>query len=115
VGRERLASPLLAAQFVKPLNCTPEDVSLLVTAGKFKPLGRLNHSVVKFFSAIEPLLLADCEWLDDATKTIVSSESVRIPARWFRPGKSGECWALCQIESRYNMSPSHRKNPPHLT
>lgn len=48
-----------------------EDVSLLVTADKLRPLGRPNPNAVKFFSAVELMvLLADREWLDEATKTI---------------------------------------------
>jgi hypothetical protein len=51
--------------------CTPEDVAVLVTAGKLKPLGRPRANVVKFFSAVKLMnLLADREWLDEATKTI---------------------------------------------
>ena len=66
-----LPARLLAAQVAKLLNCTTEDVALLVTAGKLKPLGRPNPNAVKFFSAVELFaLLADREWLDDATKTI---------------------------------------------
>src|SRR5271154_6520392 len=66
-----LPARLLAAQVAKLLNCTPEDVALLVTAGKLRPLGRPNPNAVKFFSAVELIaLLADREWLDEATKTI---------------------------------------------
>src|SRR5271166_3275739 len=66
-----LPARLLAAQVVKLLNCTPEDVAVLVTAGKLRPLGRPNPNAVKFFSAVELIaLLADREWLDEATKTI---------------------------------------------
>jgi hypothetical protein len=55
----------------KLLNCTTEDVAVLVTAGKLRPLGRPNPNAVKFFSAVELIaLLADREWLDEATKTI---------------------------------------------
>jgi hypothetical protein len=55
----------------KLLNCTPEDVAVLVTAGKLRTLGRTNPNAVKFFSAVELIvLLADREWLDEATKTI---------------------------------------------
>jgi hypothetical protein len=62
---------LLAAQVAKLLNCRPEDVAVLVTAGKLRPLGRPNTNAVKFFSAIELIaLLADRERLDEATKTI---------------------------------------------
>ncbi len=66
-----LPARLFAAQVAKLLNCTPEDVGLLVTAGKLKPLGKPNVNAVKFFSSIELMtLLADREWLDEATKTI---------------------------------------------
>src|SRR5271170_4211602 len=66
-----LPARLLAAQVAKLLNCTTADVALLVTAGKLKPLGRPNPNAVKFFSAVELIaLLADREWLDEATKTI---------------------------------------------
>jgi hypothetical protein len=55
----------------KLLNYTPEDVAVLVTAGKLRPLGRPNSNAVKVFSAVElTALLADWEWLDEATKTI---------------------------------------------
>jgi hypothetical protein len=66
-----LRARLLAAQVAKLLNCTPEDVAVLVTSGKLRPLGRPNTNAVKFFSAVELIsLLADREWLDEATKTI---------------------------------------------
>ena len=68
---KNLPARLLAAQVAKLLNCTPEDVAILVTAGKLRPLGRPNMNAVKFFSAIELMaLLADRDWLDEATKTI---------------------------------------------
>jgi hypothetical protein len=66
-----LPARLLAVHVAKLLNCTPEDVAVLVTAGKLRPLGRPNPNAVKFFSAVELIaLLADREWLDEATKTI---------------------------------------------
>ncbi len=66
-----LPARLLAGQVAKLLNCTPEDVALLVTAGKLRPLGRPKPNAVKFFSTVELFaLLADRDWLDDATKTI---------------------------------------------
>ena len=66
-----LPARLLAAQVAKLLNCTTEDVSILVSAGRLRPLGRPNPNAVKFFSAVELIaLLADREWLDEATKTI---------------------------------------------
>ena len=55
----------------KLLNCSTEDVTILVSAGKLRALGRPNPNAVKFFSAVELIaLLADREWLDEATKTI---------------------------------------------
>ena len=66
-----LPARVFAADVAKLLNCTTEDVALLVTAGKLRPLGRPNTNAVKFFSAVELIaLLADREWLDEATKTI---------------------------------------------
>ena len=42
-----------------------------MSAGKLRPLGRPNPNAVKFFSSIKLIaLLADPDWLDDATKTI---------------------------------------------
>ena len=66
-----LPARLLAAQVANLLNCSTEDVGILVTSGKLRPLGRPNPNAVKFFSAVELMnLLADREWLDEATKTI---------------------------------------------
>jgi hypothetical protein len=66
-----LPARLLAPQVAKLLNCSTEDVAILVSAGKLRPLGRPNPNAVKFFSAVELIaLLADREWLDEATKTI---------------------------------------------
>ena len=66
-----LPARLFAAQVAKLLNCTPEDVAILVSAGKLQPLGRPKPNSVKFFSAVELFaLLADRDWLDEATKTI---------------------------------------------
>jgi hypothetical protein len=66
-----LPARLLATQVAKLLNCTTEDVAILVSAGKLRPLGRPNPNAVKFFSAVELMaLLADRDWLDEATKTI---------------------------------------------
>src|SRR5271154_284521 len=71
LGAKDLPARLLAAQVAKLLNCTPEDVAILVSAGKLRPLGRPNSNAVKFFSAVELMnLFADREWLDEATKTI---------------------------------------------
>jgi hypothetical protein len=61
----------VAGQVAKLLNCTTDDVALLVSAGKLRALGKPNPNAVKFFSSIELIiLLADPDWLDEATKTI---------------------------------------------
>src|ERR1019366_2621913 len=66
-----LPARLLAAQVAKLLNCSTEDVAILVSTGKLRALGRPKPNAVKFFSAVELIaLLADREWLDEATKTI---------------------------------------------
>ena len=66
-----LPARLLAAQVAKLLNCTTEDVAILVTAGTLRALGKPRPNAVKFFSAVELIaLLADPDWLDEATKTI---------------------------------------------
>ena len=63
---------LLAEQVAKLLNCSTEDVAILVSAGKLRALGKPRPNAVKFFSAIELItLLADPDWLDEATKTII--------------------------------------------
>jgi hypothetical protein len=62
---------LLASQVANLLNCSTEDVAILVSSGKLRPLGRPNPNAVKFFSAVELFaLLSDREWLDEATKSI---------------------------------------------
>ena len=67
-----LPARLLAGQVAKLLNCTGEDVAILVSAGKLRALGKPRPNAVKFFSSIELItLLADPDWLDEATKTIV--------------------------------------------
>src|ERR1017187_3133902 len=66
-----LPARLLAAQVAKLLNCSTDDVAILVSAGKLRALGKPKPNNVKFFSSIELItLLADRDWLDDATKTI---------------------------------------------
>jgi len=66
-----LPARLLAVQVATLLNCSTEDVGILVSFGKLRPLGKPNSNAVKFFSAVELInLLADREWLDEATKTI---------------------------------------------
>jgi hypothetical protein len=63
---------LLAGQVAKLLNCSTDDVAILVSAGKLRALGKPRPNAVKFFSAIELIsLLADCDWLEDATRTII--------------------------------------------
>ena len=71
MGNKDLPARLLDAQVAKLLNCTVEDVALLVSAGKLRALGKPRLNAVKFFSTVELIvLLADPDWLDDATKTI---------------------------------------------
>ena len=66
-----LPARLLAGQVAKLLNCSTEDVAILVSAGKLRALGKPRPNAVKLFSSIELItLLADSDWLDDATKTI---------------------------------------------
>ena len=68
-----LPARLHATQVAKMLNCSADDVAILVSAGKLRPLGRPRPSAVKYFSTIELItLLADREWLDEVTKTISS-------------------------------------------
>ena len=63
---------LLAEQVAKLLNCSTDDVAILVRAGKLRALGKPGPNAVKFFNAVELMdLLADPDWLDDATKTII--------------------------------------------
>ena len=62
---------LQSSQVGKLLNCSTDDVAILASAGKLRALGRPKPNAVKYFSSIELItLLADREWLDDATKTI---------------------------------------------
>ena len=62
---------LLAEQVAKLLNCSTDDVAILVSAGKLRALGKPRPNAVKFFSSIELIaLLADPDWLDEATKAI---------------------------------------------
>jgi hypothetical protein len=66
-----LPARLMAAQVAKLMNCTADDVAILVSAGKLRPLGKPRPNAVKFFSTVDLIaLLADREWLDEATKTI---------------------------------------------
>ena len=66
-----LPARLHAVQVAKLLNCTTDDVVILASSGKLKALGKPRPNAVKFFSSVELIaLLADPDWLDDATKTI---------------------------------------------
>lgn len=66
-----LPARLLAGQVAKLLNCTTDDIAILVSAGKLRALGKPRPNAVKFFSTVELIaLLADPDWLDEATKTI---------------------------------------------
>jgi hypothetical protein len=67
-----LPARLLAGQVAQLLNCSTEDVAILVNAGKLRALGKPRPIAVKFFSSIELIsLLADPDWLDDTTKRSV--------------------------------------------
>ena len=53
------------------MNCTTDDVAILVSASKLHALGKPRPNAVKFLSTVELIaLLADRDWLDDATRTI---------------------------------------------
>jgi hypothetical protein len=66
-----LPARLLAGQVAKQLDCSTDDVAILVGAGKLRAQGEPRPNGVKFFSSIQLItLLADPEWLDEATKTI---------------------------------------------
>jgi len=66
-----LPARLLAGQVAELLNCTTDDVAILTSAGILRALGKPKPNAVKFFSSIELVtLLADRDWLDEATKTI---------------------------------------------
>jgi hypothetical protein len=66
-----LPGRLHAAQVAKLLNCSADDVAILASAGKLRPLGKPRPSAVKYFSTVELIaLLADRDWLDEVTKTI---------------------------------------------
>ena len=68
---KNIPARLLAGDVAKLLNCSTEDVAILVSAGKLRALGKPRPNAVKFFSSIELIThLADSEWLDEATKTI---------------------------------------------
>src|SRR5438270_13531820 len=70
-GTKDLPARLHAAQVAKLLNCSADDVAILASAGRLRPLGKPRPSAVKYFSTIEvTMLLANREWLDEVTKTI---------------------------------------------
>jgi hypothetical protein len=72
-----LPARLLAEQVAKLLNCSTEDVAILVSAGKLRALSKPRPNAVKFFSSIELIgLLADPDWLDEATKTISQNRQI---------------------------------------
>ena len=66
-----LPARLHATQVAKLLNCSTDDVTILASSGKLRPLGKPRPNAVKYFSTIELIILvADRDWLDEATKTI---------------------------------------------
>ena len=68
-----LPARLHSSQVAKLLNCSTEDVAILASSGKLRPLGKPRPSAVKYFGTIELfVLLADRSWLDEVTKTISS-------------------------------------------
>jgi hypothetical protein len=70
IGKD-IPARLLSAQVAKLLNCSTDNVTILVSAGKLRALDKPKPNAVKFFSSIELItLLADPDWLDEATKTI---------------------------------------------
>jgi hypothetical protein len=67
-----LPARLLAGDLAKLLNCSTEDVAILVSAGKLRALGKPRPNAVNLFSSVELIaLLTDGDWLDEATKTII--------------------------------------------
>ena len=71
MGGKGLAGPVAGRASGKLLNCSTEDVAILVSAGKLRALGKPRPNAVKFFSSIELIaLLANPDWLDEATKII---------------------------------------------
>lgn len=69
---ENIRARLLAGDVAKLLNCSTEDVAILVSAGNLRALGKPRRNAVRFFSSIELfMLLADPDWLDETTKTII--------------------------------------------
>jgi hypothetical protein len=69
-----LPGRLLASEAATLLHCTAEDIAILASAGKLRPLGRPKPNAVKYFSTVELIgLLANREWLDEATKTIAQN------------------------------------------
>src|SRR5665213_857722 len=62
---------LQSEQVAKLLNCSTDDVAVLASAGRLRALGKPKPNSVKFFGSIELIaLLADPDWLDEATRTI---------------------------------------------
>ena len=69
---KNIPARLLAGDVAKLLNCSTEDVAILVSAGKLRALGKPRPNAVKFFSSVELIgLLAEPHWLDEATKKIM--------------------------------------------
>lgn len=76
---------LLAGQVAKILNCTPDDVAILASAGKLRALGKPRPNAVKFFSSIELIaLLADPDWLDEGRGEVVRRRRIKLPSYFWR-------------------------------
>jgi hypothetical protein len=70
-ARKDLPARLHSGQVAKLLNCSQDDVSVLASAGKLRPLGKPKRNAVKYFSAIELFtMISDREWLESVTRTI---------------------------------------------
>ena len=86
-----------AAQVAKLLNCTVDDVAILASAGKLKPLGKPRPNAVKLFSTVELFTL-----LLFQPQTIIAWHrlGLRLFWRWKsrtragRPSVAGELIAL---------------------
>jgi hypothetical protein len=72
VGGKRFASPTACRTGGEAVELFNGDVAILATAGKLQPLGKPMSNTMNFFSAIELFeLLADPDWLDESTMTII--------------------------------------------
>lgn len=67
----RLPARLDAAQTATLLGFQSHDISVLVSSGLLKPLGRPASNSIRYFASVDiDLLREDRDWLDKATRTI---------------------------------------------